>query len=168
MVCQWNLNLWELSGSVCGFTGASVNSKERLGARVGLCNFDGASGIFGSVCEMYCTKKITPWKNFSFSLHEQDQGVKKTTEQKISQYMFIHKYYACAYCFKICNSHILRSWSQNPSLKSSLNYQFSCQSGNIKKQENYQLSAREECFDILNMWRWQRSSLILILMKITA
>ena len=23
---------------------------------------------------MYCTKKITPWKNFSFSLHEQDQG----------------------------------------------------------------------------------------------
>ena len=74
MVCQWNLNLWELSGSVCGFTGASVNSKERLGARVGLCNFVGASGIFGSVCEMYCTKKITPWKNFSFSLHEQDQG----------------------------------------------------------------------------------------------
>ena len=30
--------------------------------------------IFGSVCEMYCTKKITPGKNFSFSLHEQDQG----------------------------------------------------------------------------------------------
>ena len=41
---------------------------------MGICNFAGASVIFGSVCEMYCTKKITPGKNFSFSLHEQDQG----------------------------------------------------------------------------------------------
>ena len=43
---------------------------------MGICNFAGASVIFGSVCEMYCTKKITPGKNFSFSLHEQDQGAR--------------------------------------------------------------------------------------------
>ena len=99
MVCQWNLNLWELSGSVCGFTGASVNSKERLGARVGLCNFVGASGIFGSVCEMYCTKKITPWKNFSFSLHEQDQGDSRYSWPGwLVCVQDCHCYWYCYYC----------------------------------------------------------------------
>ena len=44
--------------SVWDFTGASVNLLERLRASVGFRNFDGASEIFRSVCEMYGTKKI--------------------------------------------------------------------------------------------------------------
>ena len=44
-----------------------MNSKERLGARVGLCNFDGASGIFGSVCEMEVVKATDTFTVSSFN-----------------------------------------------------------------------------------------------------
>ena len=60
--------------SVWEFIGASVNLLERLRASQGFWNFDGASEIFGSVCEMYGTKKMPPGKNAPQSMHQRDQG----------------------------------------------------------------------------------------------
>ena len=64
----------KIHGSIWDFTGASVILLERLRASVGFRNFDGASEIFRSVCGIYGTKKMPPWKNAPFSLHIQDRG----------------------------------------------------------------------------------------------
>ena len=55
-----------------------MNSKERLGARVGLCNFfailSERLGSLGASVKCTVPKNHSLKKNFSFSLHEQDQG----------------------------------------------------------------------------------------------
>ena len=69
----------KIHGSIWDFTGASVILLQRLRASVGFRNFDGASEIFRSVCGIYGTKKMPPWKNAPFSLHIQDRGVQGHT-----------------------------------------------------------------------------------------
>ena len=65
MVCQKTESKPFLFWSVCEFSGASVNSCERLKARMGLLNFDGAS-------ENFWERLWNVWyqKNASFGLHD--------------------------------------------------------------------------------------------------